>query len=123
PRISTLGPAGLSGLVIGDFNNDGVPDVASTDFANTQILVALGNGFGGFGPASHISVSPGPLGIVAADFNEDGNVDLAVTYSGAAKVSILVGDGLGAFTPGATLSIPTAAGFAIQVADVNHDTH
>src|SRR5689334_15082853 len=38
---------------IGDFNNDGKPDVAVADYISDEVSVLLGNGSGGFGsPAS-----------------------------------------------------------------------
>jgi hypothetical protein len=74
------GFAGSGVSVEGDFNNDGVPDLAVTDqnsggfFINTYI----GNGDGTFqAPYLNHSVTP-VVSMITGDFNGDGLLDLAV---------------------------------------------
>jgi hypothetical protein len=74
-------------LVAGDFNGDGLPDLAVAYSAGggyvTNVAVLLGNGGGSFRlaqdftlPAGNFTVGVNPL--VVADFNNDGKDDLAI---------------------------------------------
>jgi len=89
-------------LVVGDFNGDGIADIASGNYA---VQVLLGNGDGTF------SVKPQPpsntftFGInelVVGDFNADGIQDLVVP-GGDGDVVMLTGNGDGTFTRGSLL--------------------
>ena len=105
---------GPSSLVVGDFNGDGVQDLAGSGGAG--VIVLLGNGTGGFTASSSTTTTVGPE-IVAADFNGDGILDLA--GSGGAGVIVLLGNGTGGFT--ASSSTTPAMGSQIVVADFNGD--
>jgi VCBS repeat protein/thrombospondin type 3 repeat protein len=112
-----------SGLATGDFNSDGIPDLAATADYPRQVWVFLGNGDGTFGAASRFStpITPSafPWSIAVADFNRDGNADLAVTdyYSSTIVVLIGIGDGGFSLSPssltfaGPDLSFITAGDF------------
>jgi FG-GAP-like repeat/Bacterial Ig-like domain (group 3) len=113
----TLG-ANAAGIVTGDFNNDGYPDLAVADDSGT-IQIFLGNGDGTFTTGSSIQpfVSGGTgegVSLAAADFNGDGNLDLVVNGH-----YILLGKGDGTFTVGTPA--PNAVGTIAQVADFNRD--
>lgn len=85
-------------VVVGDFNNDNNLDMAVGNINGNSISIRLGNGLGGFGAASSITIGH-PDSIVIGDFNSDGKVDLASTngdgFSG--KAALLLGDGAGSF--------------------------
>ena len=120
---------GPLGIVVGDFNHDGKLDLA---VANTGIVdgsnkgpngntlaILLGNGKGGFRPASFIPVEKRPLIVVAGDFNNDQKIDLAVSNNGKGEVSELLGNGDGTFQ--APRLFPVKGAASLSVADFNGD--
>jgi hypothetical protein len=86
----------------GDFNGDGVLDLAVPGPSNVSIL--LGNGDGTMGPTVTLL---GTEAVTVGDFNGDGRPDLAVgeLLANSAGVGILLGNGDGTFTaqPGVSL--------------------
>ena len=114
---------GPSSVAVGDFNGDGKPDLAVTNYSSIDVTVLLGNGLGGFtaAPGSPYAVGRYPNSVAVGDLNGDGKPDLAVTtnYSG---VTVLLGNGSGGFTPAP--GSPFAAGtypFSVAVGDFNGD--
>jgi hypothetical protein len=71
---------------VADYNNDGIPDVATSNYDADTVSVLLGTGQTaagtGFLPAINYNVGKQPTGIVAGDFNGDGKPDLSVTIGG-----------------------------------------
>jgi hypothetical protein len=116
-------------LTAGDFNGDGITDLAwvlgDTDTRAT-VQVMLGNGDGTFGPITTMPLG-GFIGgsISNADVNGDGIVDLvvvagALTSGESGDAAIFVGNGDGTFQP----AVVFPAGFfttAGMVADFNGD--
>jgi len=111
-------------IAVGDFNGDGIPDLATANENSGNVTVLLGNGSGGFTPAtgSPFAVGAGPVSVAVGDFNGDGIQDLAVANYGSGNVTVLLGNGSGGFTPAA--GSPFAVGTSpasIAVADLNGD--
>jgi hypothetical protein len=87
-------------IAVGDFNGDGVPDLAvANNNPNTlnYVSVLLGNGDGTFQTQQDFLVQSGPGWVALGDFNGDGKLDLAVTNFNSNSVSILLGNGDGTF--------------------------
>ena len=81
--------------VVGDFNNDGKPDLATSNLGDNTVSILLGNGDGTFQPASAYAVGQSPTALAAGDFNADGKLDLAVNNHDSDTLSILLGNGDG----------------------------
>ncbi len=83
----------------GDFNSDGILDLAVANAKDNTVSILLGNGDGTFTQASGSPVSVGafPFFVAVADFNGDGFADIAVSNESDSTVSILLGHGDGTF--------------------------
>ncbi|HKX00486.1 MAG TPA: FG-GAP-like repeat-containing protein [Bryobacteraceae bacterium] len=104
---------------VGDFNGDGLMDVALTAKGN-NIAVYLANADHTLRTPVNYAVGFGPSSAVAADFNGDGKLDLAVTNIDSNNVSILLGNGDGTFKT----AVNYAAGggpASIAIGDFNGD--
>ena len=112
-------------IAVGDFNGDGIADLAVVNAGSGNLTILLGNGTGGFAqaPGSPILAGNLPYAVAIGDFNSDGKTDLAVANVNSRDISILLGDGTGRFTSMA--GSPYAASFtlpvSIAVGDFNGD--
>jgi len=109
-------------IATGDFNGDGIPDLAAVDNSGGRnVYVFLGDGHGTFTFESSSPVGVGDAEpIVVADFNADGKLDLAVLNENDETVTILLGNGDGTFS---FASLPAAGPnpVAMVAADFNGD--
>jgi FG-GAP-like repeat len=96
PSIATGN--GSASIAAGDFDGDGIADVAVANNLDGTLMIFGGNGSGAFSLSSTIAVGAAPLGLVSADFNNDGHADLAVGSATDGDVMILLGNGTGGFT-------------------------
>jgi len=105
PGINTTPPFGApSGTGIGDFNGDGVLDVAvGQQFGGiSEVQIFLGNGDGTFSTGTAYNVGSEPESVTVSSFRGNGTQDLAVaTLSG--QTDILLGNGEGTFQSGRPL--------------------
>jgi hypothetical protein len=108
------------GIVVGDFNGDGIPDLAVSEYAGGTVTILLGNGTGSFVAQTPITVGTSLLGLAVGDFNKDGKADLAVTSEVTGLVYILLGNGDGTFQA-PTHYATFATGFSVAVGDLNGD--
>ncbi len=111
-------------VVVGDFNGDGIQDLATANRTSNNVTVLLGNGSGGFtaAPGSPFATGNVPDSVVVGDFNGDGIQDLATANFGSGNVTVLLGNGAGGFT--AAAGSPFAAGTnpqSVVVGDFNGD--
>ncbi len=82
------------GIVSGDFNSDGKPDLITANVSNNTLSVLLASSSGTFLPAVTYPAPARPIKLVTADFNRDGKLDVAVA-SLSGHVSIHFGNGDG----------------------------
>lgn len=112
------------GIVADDFNADGRPDLAVTNWGSHTVSVLLRQASGGFAPesGSPISVGLGPIGVTTSDFNGDGARDLAVTNNTASSVTVLLRATGGGFGADPSSPVATANGaYGVKAADFDAD--
>ena len=91
-------------VAVGDFNGDGIPDLAVSNGYSNNISILIGKGDGTFPlPAVDYLVGFLPSALVVGDFNNDGITDLAVANFDA-NVAVLIGENVGITASG--LSTP-----------------
>ena len=108
-------------VTTGDFNGDGIPDLAVANNGANTITILLGKGDGTFNSAATLSAGTGPYAVAAGDFNRDGHLDLAVTLSNGNSVVVFLGNGDGTFTPASSCSLTGYEPLGMTVGDFNGD--
>jgi len=107
-------------VVVGDFNGDGIPDLAAcgeNPLGGSVYSILLGNGDGTFQRA-HTYSDGGAYGIAVADLNRDGKLDLVM--DGPGPVVVALGNGDGTFQK--SVSYPAAmSSYGLAVGDFNGD--
>ena len=104
-------------VVVGDFTDDGILDLAVANRDASTVSILVGNGDGTFQPARSQTVGPTPLALAAGDFNGDGRLDLVV--ANVEGLTILLGHGDGTFQR-QDIALGNLAG-SVAVADFNGD--
>lgn len=117
-KASFPSSSGVESVAVGDFNLDGIMDVAFLQAA--ELSVWFGDGNSGFRVGPTMQVSTGG-NLMLGDFDGDGYADLAigdpVNYD---TVEVLFGDGTGHFPSQTTIQVPN--GHSVFAAtDVNGD--
>ncbi|MGL5063168.1 MAG: DUF4347 domain-containing protein, partial [Microcoleus sp.] len=113
-------------VAVGDFNNDSFPDLAVANYGysnldSSNISILLGNGTGGFNPATSYNLGYNSSSVAVGNFNNDSFTDLAVANSGSNNISILLGNGTGDFG----VPINYGVGYnprSVAVGDFNNDS-
>ncbi len=110
-------------VAAGDFNGDGVPDVAvGNNFGLVDVL--LDGGDGTFTNAGTFDLNYGATSVAVGDFNQDGNADVAAATTGDSGLpgsgGVLLGNGDGTFQPPVSEIVETVPR-AVAVGDFNRD--
>jgi FG-GAP-like repeat len=118
----TVGDDPLS-LNAGDFNGDGLPDVATINGTSSNVSVFLRQAGGGFAQeGAAIAVGAGPSGAAVGDYNRDGLADLAVSsYNAPGTVRVLLRQPGGGFALEGTPFSFSANVHAVAAGDFNSD--
>lgn len=125
PAYSNGGTATVyPSLTVGDFNNDGIADMATIlGWANSAIVLT-NNGTGQFTTTSIFLSNPpfaiSPQFIQPGDFNNDSRTDLVVV--GGESFGILLNNGIGGFTVGTFVGVNSSGAFkTVAIGDFDGD--
>jgi hypothetical protein len=109
-------------VVVGDFNGDGIPDIATANYGSDTVTVLLGNRTGEFSAQTPVTTGSEPTALTIGDFNGDGYPDLATSNFGDNTISILIGNGTGTFKSKPKPAFPAGTQpYGIAAADFNGD--
>jgi hypothetical protein len=78
-------------IAMGDFNGDGQPDLAVTNYGTNTVSVyknTSSNGIISFDPLANFATNANPSGLAIGDLDGDGKLDLAVANWGNGNVSL-----------------------------------
>jgi len=119
PRAFWAG-SGPAAVTVGDFNNDGKPDLAVTNARGNNVGILLNNGNGTFRSAVDYNTGSIPQDLATGDFQGNGRADLAVPNESSNDVSILLGNGDGTFQAAVNYGAGSSPN-AVGVGDFNGD--
>jgi hypothetical protein len=87
------------GLAPGDFDGDGLEDLAKACFPCFDVGILFGNGDGTFLTPAHEEVGEEPQFVAVGDLDGDERLDLVTANLDSNDVSVLLADGAGSFGP------------------------
>lgn len=89
---------GPLGIDAGDFNGDGLIDLATANYYDDNITVYFNDGAGGFAGKADYPTGNGAIDVMAFDLDNDFDLDLVAANQAANNVTVLRNDGSGIFT-------------------------
>ena len=110
-------------VATGDFDGDGIQDLAVANNEGGNVAIFLGAGAGVFNQASGSPhhTGTGPCSVAVADFNGDGIQDIAVGNQNTDNITVLLGTGTGAFNEATGSPFPAGSNPFVTVGDFNGD--
>jgi Bacterial Ig-like domain (group 3)/FG-GAP-like repeat len=115
----------LADVVVADFNNDGIPDIASVQGYPNALAVSLADKPGHFLPPTNLPITSNNdstfIRVLAADLDADGLVDLIVTGGGDNYTVFFRNNPAAPGTFLAPTELIPDKGTPIVIADFNHD--
>jgi hypothetical protein len=106
---------------VNDYNGDGNPDLAVSNFFSQSISILAGSGTGSFGAASDIGVGAFIFIAATGDFNLDGNADLAFVLPANHSLGVMLGNGNGGFGAISQLLVASNSPNFVLADDLNSD--
>jgi uncharacterized protein (TIGR03437 family) len=106
---------------VGDCNGDGNADLLLADYHSTNglaLLLALGNGQGGFAAPIRRTFNEGPDALTLADLNYDGLADLIYSFGNELRVAL--NQGAATFRPPVSYPINRSLS-SLVIRDLNND--
>ena len=126
PFVAHSGKPHNHGLSLADVNRDGRLDIITSNQDDNSVSVLLGDGDGGFAPAtgSPFRVGASPYPHALGDVNGDGNPDIVTPNVRGNSMSVLLGDGKGGFraAPGSPYHVEMRP-YHAELGYVNGDKH
>jgi hypothetical protein len=120
PRVDYTAKHRPAGIALGDFNRDGIVDIAVANTGSNSISVFIGKGDGTFRAQVTYAVQGAPVDLITADFNGDDKLDLAAGYTGGG-IAVLLGNGDGTFQPYVDYSSACCTSSGLIAGDFNGD--
>jgi hypothetical protein len=106
---------------IGDFDNDGRIDLATSNTSSGTVSIVLGLGNGRFGPQQAVTVGGSPHGIAALDVDGDADLDLVVATEGGNNLALLFNNGSGVYGGRVDFESGGNGEYALATGEMNGD--
>jgi uncharacterized repeat protein (TIGR01451 family) len=116
--ITSAAGTSPTSVAVGDFNNDGIPDLAVADQNTQKVAILLGAGNGTFAAPLTITIGSVVSAVAVADLDGDGRQDIVV--AGTGQLFVLLANGNATFAAPVAYTAHTSPAF-ILIADFNGD--
>jgi hypothetical protein len=112
------------GVAVGDFNKDGLLDIAVSYLSDNHVQILLNNGSSNFNQGGVYTVGSQPYWIVSGDLNGDGYPDLVTANTNVngptGSVSVLLNNKNGTFANAVNYTVGNLP-YQVAIGDINHD--
>ncbi len=79
-------------IAVGDYNSDGIADIAFDVAPQGLLRFLYGSADGTFQEGLRVEIGRGPRSLAAGDFNGDGKTDIAISNIGTGLITVLLAD-------------------------------